>query len=146
MVFRFKFQLLIIIILALVSLIVISFIFQRKNLNFTASNAQEAKAQVINQVLRNEQGQPIISQDVFQQYLLVNQENYQIIYQKLDDTFMISINSSPFEDVRKEAEKHLLKLLQTKPEIACQLRVKIITPAFANPELAGQVFNLSFCK
>lgn len=116
-----------------------------KNLVFF-SPIEKAKENAHKQVLRDEKGNPIISQDRFEQYLLVENPRYQIIYQKSNDTFLISINDSPFEKVRKEAEKAFLSLTNAPEKIACQLKVKVITPYFANPELAGQVFNLSFCK
>lgn len=110
------------------------------------SPIEKAKENALEQVLLDERGNPMISQDKFEQYLLVEDPQYQIIYQKSNDTFIISINNSPFEEIRKEAEENFLSLIKTDKSIACQFKVRITTPAFANPELAGKNFPLSFCK
>lgn len=110
------------------------------------SPIEKAKENALKQVLRDDKGNPMISQDKFEQYLLVENPKYQIIYQKSNDTFIISINDSPFEEIKKEAEENFLSLIKADKNIACQLKVRIATPAFANPELAGKNFSLNFCK
>lgn len=110
------------------------------------SPIEKAKENAIKQVLQDEKGNPMISQDKFQQYLLIKDSRYQIIYQKLNDTFIISVNDSPFENVRRMAEEKFLSLIDAPENIACQLKVKIVTPRLANPEFSNQVFSLSFCQ
>ncbi len=141
MVFQAKIKILILIIAGITLIVGIALLEKSRS-----PTPEEAKENALGQVLKDEQGNPMISQDKFQQYLLVRGPEYQIIYQKSNDTFIISINDSPFEIVRKGAEEKFLSLIDASKDIACQLKVKIVTPAFANPELAGKNFPLSFCK
>jgi hypothetical protein len=76
----------------------------------------------------------------------VNQENYGIVYFSNEEQFLISIFSSPFDEVRKEAEKQFLKELGIDKSEACSLNVIITTPVSVNPENAGINYRLSFCK
>jgi len=76
----------------------------------------------------------------------VDRQNFQILYFANENEFLISILGSPFEENRQEAEKELLKQLEITEEKACQLKVIISTPSFANPDESGQNFNLSFCN
>lgn len=78
--------------------------------------------------------------------LVINESGYQILYLKEFDQFLISILQSPFETIRQEAEKEFLRITQAEKDTACQLDVVITTPRFANPDLAGQTFYLSFCE
>ncbi len=103
------------------------------------------KAKALEQVLKDDKGNPIISKDSVQQYLLFEADDYQISYQKAYDLFLISINASPFNDIREKAEKQFLALLDDNAEAACFFRVETTTPFFANPDLSGQQFPLSFC-
>jgi len=78
--------------------------------------------------------------------LIVDKPTYQIVYLKKNDQFLISINKSPFEEIRKEAEEEFRKITQADQEILCKLNVEVTTPSFANPSLSGKIFPLSFCK
>lgn len=111
-----------------------------------ALTPQGAKENALRQALKDSPETPLIGSDEFRQYVLANEQGYQIIYQKRGDFFLISIYDSPFNEVRAKAENHFLSLTQAKPQIACQLKVEIVASGSANPELAGQTFPLSFCN
>ncbi|MFH1971552.1 MAG: hypothetical protein ABIJ05_04180 [Patescibacteria group bacterium] len=76
----------------------------------------------------------------------VDRQNFQILYFSKENEFLISILGSPFEESRQEAEKEFLKQLNINEEKACQLKVIISTPNFANPNESGQNYKLSFCN
>lgn len=111
----------------------------------TSKEYEATKAGVLGKVLKDDQGNPITSKDSVQEYLLFETGEYQIAYQKTYDLFLISINASPFNDVRGKAERQFLGLLEGNTKAACFFHVEIVTPFFANPELSGQRFPLSFC-
>jgi len=71
---------------------------------------------------------------------------YHLIYFSGEDEFLISILSSPFENVRSEAEKAFLDILKIDEETACLLKVRISSPIKINPELKGNFLPLSFCR
>jgi hypothetical protein len=79
-------------------------------------------------------------------HLLLETENYQIIYSGESDSYLIFITGSPFDTYRNQAENNLLKLLEITTQEACLLNIEIATPYFANPEVAGQIFKPGFCK
>jgi hypothetical protein len=72
--------------------------------------------------------------------------NFDIFYFKIDDTFLITITASPFEDKRNEAEQSFLEKMEIDEEAACKLRVVITTPEFVNPDEATKNYPLSFCE
>ena len=72
--------------------------------------------------------------------------SYEFTYFKPEDRFLISITGSPFERVRLEAEASFVSQLGIDKAAACKLRVSITTPAFANPDEAGNTYSLSFCE
>ena len=78
--------------------------------------------------------------------LITKKPDYQIIYIKKFDQFLISVTKSPFEKSRERAEKTFLEMAQTDEDTACQLKVAITTPYYANPDLVGKSFPLSFCE
>lgn len=69
-----------------------------------------------------------------------------IIFFNETESFLISILESPFEVKRREAEQEFLETMSLTEEEACKLNVEITTPLFANPDEAGKIFRLSFCK
>lgn len=75
-----------------------------------------------------------------------NNPNFDIFYFKIDDTFLITITTSPFADKRNEAEQSFLEKMEIDEETACKLRVVITTPEFVNPEEATKNYPLSFCE
>lgn len=111
----------------------------------SAVDVQKAKENALKKVLRDEEGNPLISKDKFRQHLLINKDSYQIVYQELGDIFIIFILGSPFEAFREKAEEEFLALIEASENIACQLKVEIKTPMRINPEQAGKIFPLSFC-
>jgi len=102
------------------------------------SKVEIAKNNALSRVLKEDK-----ENDTF---ILTNKSDYQIIYFKKNDEFLISILKSPFEQLRKTAEKEFFEMTESDKAIICQLNVVITTPLFANPELAGQIFRLSFCQ
>lgn len=79
-------------------------------------------------------------------FTLAQTPDYHIFYFETDNLFYISITSYPFEEHRGIAEQKLLELLAIGKTDACKLNVDITTPAYANPDKAGEVYNLSFCS
>jgi hypothetical protein len=71
---------------------------------------------------------------------------YSISYFPLDEDFVISIIKYPFEDYLEEAENAFVQNLGILKKDSCKLDVYITAPRFANPELAGEIFGLSWCK
>lgn len=87
------------------------------------------------------------SQDITPSYYTIAQSSdYHIFFMPADELFFISITSYPFDEHRGIAEQKLLEVLAITEEDACKLNVDITTPAYANPDKAGEVFKLSFCK
>lgn len=79
-------------------------------------------------------------------YLLAKNSEYKILYEAQFNLFLISVVSSPFEEIKKKAESEFLKLLEITPVDACSLNVSVTTPLFANREEAGRSYKLSFCE
>lgn len=77
---------------------------------------------------------------------LTNDVNFSVLYYPQDESFLITITNSPFENYRQQAESVLLTLLGVSETEACRLTVSIGTPAFANPDEAGKNYPLSFCS
>jgi lipopolysaccharide export LptBFGC system permease protein LptF len=98
---------------------------------------EEAKKNVISQMKKANEEDTV---------LIIDRQGYQILYFRQSDQFLISVLKSPFEEIKQEAEKEFLRITQANKKILCQLNVVITTPRFANPDLAGQTFYLSFCK
>jgi len=73
-------------------------------------------------------------------------EAFNFLYRTETDSFLISIFSSPFDEVRFEAERAFTKSLGISQTEACKLEVSVTTPHFANPEHSGEIFGLSFCE
>lgn len=77
--------------------------------------------------------------------LIIENDKFQIVYLPKFGKFLLSISSSPFPAVRREAEEEFLKVLKVDKKDACRLNVSVNTPYFANPDFAGKDFPLSFC-
>ncbi len=77
---------------------------------------------------------------------LIQNENYHIFFIPSQEEFTISITSSPFEEQKKKAEEEFIKILGIDKVSSCKLKVGITTPSFVNPENAGVIYKLSFCK
>lgn len=60
--------------------------------------------------------------------------------------YTIVILASPFDQIRPLAEQAFLTQLKLTSTQACQKKVSVSTPRYANPDLAGQIFPLSFCS
>jgi len=78
--------------------------------------------------------------------IMADNENYQIMYFKFSDEFLVTILGSPFESFQKMAERDLISQLKIDENTACRLKVSVTTPSFANPDEAGRTYGLSFCE
>ena len=76
---------------------------------------------------------------------LSQSNKYSIQYFPQFNSFLISLNASPFEEVRSEAEQDFIKKLGLDEKTACKLPVNIATSQKANPGFAGRNYPLSFC-
>lgn len=106
----------------------------------------KAKKTALSKVLKNNDGKNIVSNDSVREHLLWRQAQYEIVYQEAFDLFLISVNEAPFEETRKKAEQAFLALLEASDSVACRMNVRVVSPYFANPDVAGQQFPLSFCE
>lgn len=121
-------------------------------LAFAVPNAllQTKKERAIQHIIDNsnrryERGVSVVADQDTKEYQLINTNEYSIVYQKKFDLFIIEITGTPFEETRQKAEQDFLALTESTPQTVCRLKVKIGTPLHVNPELAGQIFPLSFC-
>jgi len=79
-------------------------------------------------------------------YTISQSADYHIFYITADNLFFISITSYPFDKHRSVAEQNLIDALAISKDDACKLNVDITTPAYANPDKAGEIYGLSFCE
>jgi len=77
--------------------------------------------------------------------LIAAEESFQISYLKETNQFLILIKNGPFAEIRQQAEVKFLELVGNDPDTACKLNVVIRAPFFADKQLIGQEFPLSFC-
>jgi hypothetical protein len=78
--------------------------------------------------------------------LVIEQDNdYSIVYFTKDQSFLISILSTPVQEVRIMAEQELLSKLKIQEADACKLNVVLTVPAGVDENLAGRNYGLSFC-
>lgn len=100
-----------------------------------------------NTLAKDSEGNLIVSSG--KTYILTTPEEfrYQILYQEPQNLFRVEVLDWRFEEARKEGEQKLLQLTELNESEACKvLNAEVSTPSFVNPELAGQIFPLSFCK
>lgn len=79
-------------------------------------------------------------------YTIAQTADFHIFYIPTQELFYVSITSYPFDENRTKAEGGFLTALGIEKEEACKLKVDITTPAYANPDKAGEVYGLSFCE
>jgi len=77
--------------------------------------------------------------------LVVRADAYEMAYIAKDSSFILSITASPVGPTTLAAEKELLRVLDITEEEACRLNVSVGIPHFADPELSGKQYGLSFC-
>lgn len=77
---------------------------------------------------------------------VIEKDDYIIVYNKISQSFLIDILSSPFDTTRATAEKDFLNYLGITQEDACKLIIIENTPYFANPQDAGKDYGLNFCQ
>jgi hypothetical protein len=73
-------------------------------------------------------------------------KDYHNFYIPSQEVFFISVVSYPFDEYRLVAEADFLDKLGITQSEACNLKVDETTPRFANPDKAGTIFKLSFCR
>ena len=78
--------------------------------------------------------------------IIAETSSYTIFYFKNDDSFLLSITASPFEENRLLVEKDFLQQLEIDEDKACKLNTATTTPAFVNPDEAGKNWPLTFCE
>jgi len=136
-----KFILIIIILIIVLLILLGAFLYLRLNKNQPQENKQsdveKAKTNALSKAVKTSTEGDM---------LLVNNSDYQIVYLKESDQFLLSINKTPFEQIRGDAEEEFRKITRADKETVCKLNVTVSTPSFANPSLGGKVFPLSFCK
>lgn len=77
---------------------------------------------------------------------ILNTDQYVALYHPNDNAISLIITTSPFEDIRIIAEENLIDELGLSKEEACQIKVEVLTPSYANENESGVVFPLSFCS
>ncbi len=70
---------------------------------------------------------------------------YQILYYVPDDSYVISLLSTPVRDVRIEAETEFLSIVKLSKKEACTLKVLVSTPNDVSEKFSGRNLGLSFC-
>lgn len=117
-----------------------------QNLGSETNGGEEAEKIEISGIEVNDFYKESESAGELGEVLFVNKPEYNITYYPLDDAFLIIITRYPFDEIRPSAEEEFLKALGINKTDACKLSVYITTPSFANPDRAGEVYELSFCN
>lgn len=115
---------------------------------------KETRTRAINNALKNSQvrdefGNPLLVESVYvQQYQLIENDEYEVVYQKNYDRFLITILKKPFSEIRQKAEATFINLVGIKKEYLCSLNlnVDIITPYWIDKNYAYKEYPLSFCE
>lgn len=140
-----KFIAIIIIILVLGILIAVAYFWYAQNKSRHIEQVSE-KGLEETEVAKESALSMVIETNQRGDVLMVQKPEYQIVYLKEFDQFMISITQIPFEEIRQKAEQEFLQITKANEIVACQLNVVVTSPHFANPGLAGQRLPLSFCQ
>lgn len=104
-----------------------------------------------NAVVFNTKIGEISVQDAFEaregEYTIIRSSTkFDILFYPKDQSFLITISSTPIDNVKKEAEKTFIEALNITEEQACELPVVIRVPYRIDPAYAGVDYKLSFCK
>lgn len=78
--------------------------------------------------------------------VIIQNDNYSIVYFTKDKSLLITILAEPLEQNRYEAEQEMLSKLNITQGDACKLTVALTVPAGVSASLAGENFGLSFCQ
>ena len=84
-------------------------------------------------------------EDAPNSFTITEKRKYFISYEEREEYFLIGIQSTPFDEIREEAEQAFLELLGEYRDVACDLDVRIGATAKINPQQAGQVSPWSLC-
>ena len=76
---------------------------------------------------------------------LADNDRYLISFLKKFNTFIITINSPPFDQTSREAENFFITTLGIQKEDACRLTVYVNMTERVDPKKAGLNYNLSWC-
>ncbi len=71
--------------------------------------------------------------------------DYNIVYNKLDGTFILGLATEPLGTARLEAEKALQTQLGITQQQMCTLKYLVITTTYVNPQYGGKNLGFSFC-
>ncbi len=98
----------------------------------------------INNIKTTPEAKKLSPQDTLAQ----STSDYDIVYFDFgtkDRSFLIDIKGADITSARIKAEAAFLQLLNITQNQACSLNVSLRVSSFANDNLAGQEFGLSFC-
>jgi len=117
-------------------------------------SGEGTRIRAINNALKNSQvrdkfNNPLLVESVYvQQYQLIENDEFEIVYQAKSDRFLITILQKPFPDIRQKAEEAFINLVGIKKEYLCSLNldVDIMTPYWIDKNYAYQEYKLSFCE
>ena len=123
-------------IIILLVFIIIGFLIYKKTAGLGGPTPEVALSPPPLPQILNSQGDRLIKQN----------PNYHLIFSPEFNQYLISVLGSPFEKYRQEAENELLNALRIDTRSACQLKIVITTPFFANPDESGRYYKLSFCE
>jgi hypothetical protein len=70
---------------------------------------------------------------------------YTIAYHEFDGSIIVSLQSQPLANVRREAEQALLQLTRLPQSTLCELTILVTTPISVSQTFSGQNLGLSFC-
>ncbi len=70
---------------------------------------------------------------------------YQIVYYAPDDSYIISLYSTPVRDVRVSAEEEFLSIVSLSKKEACTLKVLVGATNDVSEKFSGRNLGLSFC-
>lgn len=81
----------------------------------------------------------------FQTQLDHKNQEYDIVFDKKSNEYLITVLGSDFGISRLSAEQALLKVTGFSTSQACQQKVTLATPPFINPAESKTTYQLSFC-
>jgi len=106
----------------------------------TEKTAQDVKEEILTEARRGAAPGELYLIDV------VKNDRFLITYYEQSDEFTITIQQGPFYESKDAAEVAFLNMVGGDKTISCQLNPKIGAPRYVAPEVAGQIFYLSFCE
>jgi len=100
-----------------------------------------------NSTVRDDLSNPVLlDKEYIKQYQLVENEEYEIMYQEKYDRYLITIHQKPFLELRKKAENEFVILIGLPKKDLCQLDVSTVIPYWIDEQYGHQNYRLSFCE